>query len=126
MDNRLFKIVDRPVRLRQSDLPLLARGLMAVFLKKGTVKTGHVRNLSYVRLEFGGQHIQVLAEDWAKIEPYLVDDSFSQLVVKSQADVIRINPEAVIQPPLLDVVDRQYYLRVLGVLQGLFNEPIGN
>lgn len=65
-------------------------------------------------------HVQVLAEDWAKILPYIQDESFNQVIVKSQIDSVWIDPNTMHAPPLIDRTDRQYYLRILEVLQGLF------
>jgi hypothetical protein len=120
VDNRLFKIETRPGLQRRQDLPLLARALVAVFRKQGQAKTGFVKNVGYVRLETPEFHVQVLASDWAKILPYIQSDVFNQVVVKSQIDSVWIDPLASLAPPIIDRTDRQYYLRVLEVLQGLF------
>lgn len=120
MDNRLFKIETRPGLQRRQDLPLLARALVAVFRKQGQAKIGITKNVRYVRLETPEFHVQVLASDWAKIMPYVEDQSFDQVIVKSQLDSVWIDPLASHSPPLIDRTDRQYYLRVLEVLQGLF------
>jgi len=120
VDSRLFKIETRPGNLRRQDLPILARALVAVLLRQGRAKTGTSRNLQYVRLETPEGNVQVLASDWAKIMPYLQDDSFNQTVFKSQMDTVWLDPLTAHAPSIIDRTDRQYYLRVLNTLQGLF------
>jgi len=120
VDNRLFNIETRPGLQRRQDLPLLAQALVAVFRKRGQAKIGRTKNIGWVRLETPTYHVQVLAEDWAKILPYIQDESFNQVIVKSQLDSVWIDPNTAHAPPLIDRTDRQYYLRVLAVLQGLF------
>lgn len=120
MDNRLFKIETRPGHQRRQDLPLLARALVAVFRKQGQAKIGISKNVKFVRLETPEFHVEVLADDWAKILPYIQDESFNQVVVKSQLDSVWIDPLVAHATPIIDRTDRQYYLRVLAVLQGLF------
>ena len=120
VDNRLFKIEIRPGNLRQQDLPLVARALVALFRKQAVVKTGTVKNISYVRIEAVEFHVQILAEDWAKILPYIQDDSFNQEVVKTQIDSVWVDPLVAHATQFIDRTDRQYYLRILQVLQGLF------
>jgi hypothetical protein len=120
VDNRLFKIETRPGPQLRQDLPILARALVAVFRKKGQAKIGRTKNLGWVRLETPEFHVQVLASDWAKILPYIEDETFNQAIVKSQIDSVWIDPLTSHAPPLIDRTDRQYYLRVLGILQQLF------
>lgn len=120
MDNRLFKIETRPGYQRQQDLPLLARALVAVFKKRGQAKIGIKKNVRFVRLETPEFHVQLLASDWAKIMPYVEDENFNQVVVKSQIDSTWIDPQTAHDTAILSRTDRQYYLRILGVLQGLF------
>lgn len=122
MDNRLYKIETRPGRLRQQDLPLVARALISVFRRQAEVKVGFTKNVKWVRLEAKDFHVQILGEDWAKILPYIQDDSFNQLVVKSQIDSVYIDPNTAHASAIIDHTDRQYYLRVLQTLQGLFPE----
>jgi len=120
VDNRLFNITTRPGLLRTQDLPLVARALVSLFRKQAVVKTGRTKNLGYVRIEAHDFQVQILAEDWAKIMPYIQDETFNQVVVKSQIDPVVINPLVAHDSSIIDGVDRQYYLRVLQILQGLF------
>jgi hypothetical protein len=120
VDNRLFKIETRPGHQRRQDLPLLARALVAVFRKQGQAKIGITKNVKFVRLETPEFHVQVLASDWAKIMPYIQDEGFNQVVVKSQIDSVWIDPLTSHATPINDRTDRQYYLRILAVLQELF------
>lgn len=120
VDNRLFKIETRPGYQRQQDLPLLARALVAVFRKRGQAKIGIKKNVRFVRLETPEFHVQLLASDWAKIMPYIEDESFNQVVVKSQIDSVWIDSLTAHATALVIRTDQQYYLRILTVLQGLF------
>ncbi len=120
MDNRLFKIETRPGHQLQQDLPLLARALVAVFKKRGQAKIGVKKNVRFVRLETPEFHVQLLASDWAKIMPYIEDESFNQVVVKSQIDSVWVDPVSAHATALISRTDQQYYLRILGILQGLF------
>jgi hypothetical protein len=122
VDNRLFHVETRVGLLRQQDLPLVARALISVYRKQAVVKTGRTKNLSYVRIEAHDFHVQILAEDWAKIMPYIQDEIFNQVMVPAQVDPVVINPLVAHDSSIIDNVDRQYYLRVLYVLQGLFPE----
>lgn len=122
MDSRLFNIETRPTRLRQQDLPLVARAILSLYRKQAVVKTGFVKNLGYVRIETPTFHVQIIASDWALIEPFVRDQSFDQAIVKSQQDTVWINPLAVKASSVIDRTDRQYYLKVLATLQGLFPE----
>jgi len=120
VDNRLFKIETRPGHQLQQDLPLLARALVAVFKKRGQAKIGVKKNVRFVRLETPEFHVQLLASDWAKIMPYIEDESFNQVVVKSQIDSVWVDPVSAHATALISRTDQQYYLRILGILQGLF------
>lgn len=122
MDNRLFQITTRPTKLRQQDLPLVARALLSLFRRQAVAKTGRVKNISYIRIEAKDFQVQILASDWAKILPFIQDDSFNQVVVKSQIDSVYLDPTTMHASPLIDHTDREYYLRVLYTLQGLFPE----
>lgn len=121
MDTRLFRIETRPGRLRQQDLPLVARALVGYYKGQVRVKTGITRNVRYVRLEASDFHVQLMAEDWARILPYIQNDDFNQFIVKSQPDVVYSN-QYVHSSPLIDSTDRQYYVRVLNTLTTLFVE----
>lgn len=120
MDNRLYNIETRPGEQRRQNLPLLARALVSLFRKQAVVKTGRTKNVGYVRIEAAGFHVQVLESDWAKIMPYIRDETFNQVIVKSQIDSVWIDPIAAHESSIIDHTDRQYYLRVLQILQGLF------
>lgn len=120
MDNRLFQITSRPAELRRQDLPLVARALVALFRRQASVQTGFVRNIGYVRIKASDFSVQILASDWAKILPHIQDESFNQVVTKAQVDSVYIDPLVAHASPLIDRTDREYYLRVLYTLQGLF------
>lgn len=122
MDNRLYSIVSRPGKLRRQDLPLVARALVSLFRKQAVVKTGFVKNVGYVRIVAHDFRVQILASDWAKIEPYIRDSSFDQAVVKSQVDTVWIDPLVAHDSSIIDRTDREYYLKVYRTLWGLFPE----
>ena len=66
--------------------------------------------------------VQILAEDWAKIQPYIRDDSFNQVVVPSQIDPAWGNVLAMEDASTIDWTNRQYYLKILYTLMMLFPE----
>lgn len=108
--------------MRQQDLPYVARALVSLFRKQAQLKTGKVKGIGYIRIESPSLTVQIVAEDWAKILPYLQDDSLNQFVTKMQPDTVWGDPVAAHDGAIVDQTDRQYYLRVLGILQGLFPE----
>lgn len=122
MDNRLFQISARPGRLRQQDLPYVARALVSLFRKQAEVKTGTAKEISYVRIQSPSLTVQILAEDWAKILPYLQDDTLNQVVNKMQEDTVWGNQVTAHDASTIDQVDRGYYYAVLSLLQRLFTE----
>ncbi len=122
MDNRLFQITSRPSRLRRQDLPLVARALVSLYRRQAKVETGFVRNIGYVLITASDFKVQILASDWAKILPRIQDESFNQVVTKSQVDSVYIDPLASHASSIIDHTDREYYLRVLYTLQALFSE----
>jgi len=120
VDNRLFNIETRPGQLRRQDLPLVARALVAAFRRRALVKVGRIRDLGYVRIEAPGYHVQILESDWSKILPYIQDGTFNQFLFKSQVDSVWLDPNTQHASSIIDFTDKQYYLKVLGILQGLF------
>jgi hypothetical protein len=121
VDNRLFQIWGlRPANLRKEDLPEVARAIVSLYRRKAQVTTGITKNVSYVLITGRGLKVQVLAEDWAKIMPFIKDGTFDQTVLRSEQDNAWIDPKTAYDISTLDQVDRQYYLRILGTLQGLF------
>lgn len=93
-----------------------------MFRKQAEVKTGTAKEISYVRIQSPSLTVQILAEDWAKILPYLQDDTLNQVVNKMQEDTVWGNQVTAHDASTIDQVDRGYYYAVLSLLQRLFTE----
>ena len=121
MDNRLWSINGlRPESLKQTDLPNLARALVAYMRRLDiTLETGYVRNTGYVLFKGTKNSFQVLVrgDDWAKIIPFVKDGTLTP-----PNEVLLPWRNGVSSPTLanIDVFDANYYNQVLGVLSGLF------
>lgn len=122
MDSRLYNIPLRPGTPRAQDLPLLARAILAVFKGQAKTKTGWTKNLGYVRIEAKDFQVQLLAQDWGKILPYIQSGDFDQVVTKAQMDALYLDTTIVNDSSLIDQQNRQYYLKILYTLQSLFPE----
>lgn len=86
MDNRLFNLTNqRPVESRKSDLMRLSRALVALFRGNAHYKVGYAKNLGYVHIQGLGVDVQILASDWAKIEPVIKDGTLSREMSKKRA-----------------------------------------
>ncbi len=123
MDNRLWSINGlRPESLKQTDLPNLARAIVAYMRHLDiTLHAGYVRNTGYVLFQGTRNSFQVLVrgDDWAKIVPYLKDDTFAP-----PNEILLPWRSGMGTPTLatIDTFDSYYYNKVLGVLNGLFPE----
>lgn len=73
MDARLWHIrKQRPVRLRQNDLPRVAEAILDVEKGRAVVRTGFVRGTSFVNLHRDNAYdVVIRGDDWAKIVPFL-------------------------------------------------------
>lgn len=107
------------------DLPLLARGITAAIRGKAKSGSGVFMEIPYVYLHAADFSVVVLAEDWRKIEPLLLDGSLDPLLTPVPR-VAHLDPEAVLQSSLVDSRDRGLYDRVLARLQLLFTDPYPN
>lgn len=98
----------------------LAKAIVAYMRRLDiTVHAGQVRNVPYVA--FLGDKDSFIAvirgDDWGKIIPFLQSDELSP------PPLPLLNwGEGVVSLSNIDVYDKQYYQRVLGVLNGLFPE----
>jgi hypothetical protein len=119
VDARLWSINgQRPEALKQTDLPNLARAIVAYMRHLDiAVHAGYVRNTSYVRFQGDKGSFQVLVrgDDWAKIVPYLKDGTFSP-----PPEPLKPWGEGLASLANIDTYDAPYYQMVLGVLSGLF------
>lgn len=123
MDNRLgILFAKRTSRLRQQDLPDVAfaittylRGIVPVSVGPTTVSGAPV--IALVSQWF---NITVLASDWAKIEPYLRNDTFNPSVVPIPYMNQRYEREALFSPSV--VTQDPLYERVLDTLKIVFPE----
>lgn len=123
MDNRLFHVDGRKIlRLRQEDLPELARAIIAVVRRRARAGFFRVQDVDVVELQGVGVSALVQGADWARILPYLQDESFNTLLTPAAATFGYNDPDIAFGEPILDRADLQLYHRVHGTLQGLFTE----
>ena len=118
MDTRLWTISHlRPEALRRPDLPNVARAIVAYM--RGMVKlyTGQVRESTYVLFQAGSFQALIRGDDWAKILPFLKNDTLSP-----SPEPFKPWPLGAVSVANIDTYDAYYYGRVLGVLQGLFTQ----
>lgn len=80
------------------------------------VKTGFVRDTAFVILKGDGLEVVVRGDDWAKIVPFLQDNTLSP-----PPDVFGLTTTSTSLADI-DIRDPGYYALVLGVLQGLFTQ----
>jgi len=120
VDSRLFQIWGlRPTALQPQDLPEAARAIVGLYRKQAKVTLGTTKEISYVLITAPGVKAQILASDWAKIEPFIKDGSLDPLVVPSVQNTVFRDPNVAHDLTLLSPTD-PYYVRVLGILQTLF------
>jgi hypothetical protein len=121
VDARLWSIFgQRAETLKQPDLPNLARAIVAYMRRLDiSLHAGFVRNTSYVLFQGEKNSFQVLVrgDDWAKIVPFLQDDTLSP-----PSEPLKTWRYGVATLANIDIYDAYYYQKVLGVLNGLFPE----
>ncbi len=119
VDERLSLIHGRrPARLRVTDLPEVARGIVAFTRRKAKSAEYERHGVAFVRLFGIGVNVTVLNEDWKRIVPYFQDGTFNPAIVPVGRSFGWPESEA----SMGDVDDPDFYLRVLFVLQQLFTE----
>ena len=111
VDVRLFSVgANRPGKVRQQDIPNLARAIIFAVQGLATVDPNTTKNVSFVRIWNKYLDVLVLAEDWARLLPDLQVGTFDNVIQK------KLNPEA------QDFGDPIYYERVLATLYTLFKD----
>lgn len=110
----------RPHHLVKSDLPAVAKAIVAVVRDLGRAQVGVYRNVSYVRLTGRDFDLTVLGSDWEKIFPYIQDGSFNPALVPASPKTGYMDPNEHYDEATLDVRDKLFYERVLYILQDLF------
>lgn len=106
-------------RLRRTDLPAVAHAIVARITHQATDWRLVIEDQDMVRVyrEDGRVGVYVRGEDWAKIQPYLADGSFSpQLFPAGQAGEASIPADVAV----LDTARGSLYDRVYGTLCRLF------
>jgi len=120
VDSRLSRFNGiRLERLTKADLPAMARAIVAFQRKKCSVSAGVSRDVSYIHLKGDGINCIVRGDDWNKLVPYLTDGTLDPYMFPVH-EIYELYPQVQFDPALSDVRDREYYDRVLGVLEKLF------
>lgn len=100
------------------DLPNVARGIVGYMRGMVKLHTGQVRETTYVLLHAGGGFQALIrGDDWARILPFLKDDTLSP-----PPEPLKPWTLGTVSVANIDTYDATYYGRVLGVLQGLFTQ----
>jgi len=117
VDERLFYLYGRrPARLRVSDLPEVAKAIVAVVRGRARSSRYGRRGVDFVHLHGVGVDVCILLEDWKKIAPYIADGSFNPAVVPVARTCVHPGSEA----SIVDLTDVDFYTRVLNTLKMLF------
>ena len=119
MDERLSFIYGRRLsRLRVTDLPNVARAIVA-FTRGHAKSEEYLRHgVAFVRLFGVGVDVNVLVSDWEKIVPALQSGQWNPAVTPVARAFAAPNAEA----SVADLDDPDLYRRVLQTLQLLFTE----
>jgi hypothetical protein len=100
-------------------LPALARAIVAFQRKKCSVTTGVSREVSFVQLKGDGINCIVRGDDWSKLVPYLTDGTLDPYAFPVN-EIYEMYPQVQFDPAVADIRDREYYERILGVLEKIF------
>jgi hypothetical protein len=107
-----------------ADLPELAWAITAVVRKGAVVQTQTPKNVRYVRVLCGvGPDVAIRVEDWAKIQPLILDGTFDPLALPVEAGFRDFDPATRFDPSTLKQND-PLYDRVLFYLSELFPETV--
>ena len=101
-------------------MPDVARAIVGLYRKQVSVTLGTTKEIPYVFLKGSGLAVQILASDWAKIEPYIKDGTLDPLLFPMIPNGYN-DPNVSYSLTLLSPND-PYYVHVLGVLTPLFPE----
>lgn len=121
MDHRLFRIFgQRPHRLLKRDVPELAVAITAFLRGRATITRHVVQDVPC--LHFSGDtgiNLVVRSDDWAKVVPYLKDESFSPTIVPVARPGV-LHASANYSPSVAEIRDPELYERVVTALNLLF------
>lgn len=122
VDSRIYNTTsgERPHHLLRTDLPVVARAIVAVVRKQGHARAGVLRQVPYVRLLGRDFDLSILGSDWEKILPYIQDGTFDPIIVPASPQTGYLSPDTQYDSATLDDRDSLFYERVLRILQGLF------
>jgi hypothetical protein len=101
-------------RIRTQDLPLLAKAICGFERGLVNVERGYKRQIAYIRLFCPQFEVQVLANDWNKIAPYLAVGS--PLLVDP---IINSNEKDISN---LEQWDAVFYTKVYDTLRMIFTQ----
>lgn len=123
VETRLTKIGgQRLARLYTKDLPELARGIIAVIRKRGTIRAHVSRNVPFVRIRSSELDILVMKADWLLILPFIQDGTLNPRVYPRAAHVGYLEFRVAYGEAVQDHADRHLYEVILGLLQQLFTD----
>ncbi len=125
MDARLFLLGGRMLRrLRQQDLPEVSRAIVGAIRHRYTLTSAIIQDVAVIRIVSPKQEVTILKDDWAKIMPYIQDETLTPVLNPTNPQVGYLDPQVSYDEPLFDQADRPLYLYILGLLQRLFPDSI--
>jgi hypothetical protein len=121
VDARLKRIRGhRPKFLRRSDLPTLARVLVAYHAHQARVHRDFVAGVAVIHLESGTLSVLIRGEDWSKILPLIKDRAFHTSANYPDPAIYIARANRKDGPE--ERVDPSQYQRILSHLEVLFPE----
>jgi hypothetical protein len=122
VDERLFRIAGvRPYPLTRHELPALAEAMLAYLRRQALVERMVVCDVPCVRFfnRSSGINVVVRSDDWAKVVPYLKDDTLDPLIFPTPV-LTTANRQVQYAGSVLSINDHQLYARTLELLERLF------
>jgi hypothetical protein len=123
VDSRLSLVNGRRLsRLRQQDLPEVARALIAWSNPGGRAGVRVVRNAKFIRLSGRNFDVAILNEDWQRIAPLVQEGVFTSFLTPMGPPGVVLDPGVSEDSALVETRQSQRYQHVLGILETLFTE----
>ena len=109
----------RVTSLLRTDLPTVAKAIVCTARRVGLIDVEFARSTPLIHMSGRGYDIYIRGDDWEKIVPFLADGSLSPDII---APVRFLLDGQGFDPSDIEIEDRDFYRRVLGVLMMLFTK----
>lgn len=103
----------------------MASALLEALRRRATISGLRRNNVEFVWIRGPRANKTILKDDWALIEPFLQDGSFTELVAPTGTGSVRwswLRREVAFNSPPSDGADKDLYARILNRLTPLFTE----